>query len=131
MKKFYLLLTGALLTTLSVVSQRPQSTDNDPKLIFTQDFEPSSEGLSAEDAWAEWQATPVDTIKELYYYNRTGSGNVNKVDIYDGTSDWNLGVLRTDSTTVGYEAGSGIILLNGVVVTNRRLQQRRSSQLPS
>ena len=120
MKKFYLLLTGALLTTLSVVSQRPQSTDNDPKLIFTQDFEPSSEGLSAEDAWAEWQATPVDTIKELYYYNRTGSGNVNKVDIYDGTSDWNLGVLRTDSTTVGYEAGSGIILLNGVVVTNHK-----------
>ena len=121
MKKFYLLLTGALLATLPVVSQqRPKATDNDPKLIFTQNFEPSSEGLSAEEAWAEWQTTPVDTITELYYYNRTGSGSASKVDIYDGSSDWNLGVLRTDSTTEGYEPGSGIILLNGVVVTNNK-----------
>ena len=107
--------------SLPVMSQqKPAATENDPKVIFVQDFEPSSSGLSAEDAWQEWQATPVDTIRELYYYNRIATGTVSNANIYDGSDDWNIAFVRTDSTTEGYEPGSGIILKNGVVVTNNK-----------
>ena len=107
--------------SLPVMSQqKPAATENDAKVIFVQDFEPSSSGLSAEDAWQEWQTTPVDTIRELYYYNRIATGTVSNANIYDGTDDWNIAFVRTDSTTEGYEPGSGIILKNGVVVTNNK-----------
>ena len=118
MKKLYLFLTGAVLASMPLMSQRPASGPDDPKLIFTQNFEPSSDELTAEQAWAEWQATPVDTIKELYYFAQTGSDNLNGKNIYDGSANWQLGVLRTDSTSVGHEPGSGIILFNGVVTTD-------------
>jgi len=122
MKKFYLFLSGTLLMSLPLMSQRPQATNDDPKIIFVQNFEPSSDELSAEDAWQEWQTTPVDTIRELYYYNLSGNSDISgsAKNIYDGSNDWKLGVLRTDSTTIGYEPGSGIILLNGVVVSNNK-----------
>ena len=112
MKKRDLLFLGLVVAAMPVVAQRPASTPQDAKVIFTQNFEPEDESLSAEEAWQQWQSQVWDTIYELNYYKRASTGNINPsqdINIYDGSEDWEIGYVRTDSI---------IPLRNGVVITD-------------
>ena len=104
-----MLFAGVLLIASQAFAQnRPASTENDPKLIFMQNFEPKDETVTADEAWSVWQATPVDTITSLIYYNKTGNSSTSGADIYSGSADWTT-IERTDSV---------IVLYNGVVTTD-------------
>ena len=110
MKKIYLLFSSAVLASLPIMAQeRPAATPDDPEVVFTQDFESDQEGLSAQEAWQQWQDEERGRITEITYYSRSGTGQVSKVDIYDGSDDWKIAGVRTDSI---------IILQNGVVPSN-------------
>lgn len=109
-------LVGTLLT-LPMFSQ-PTRTKNDPKQIFSQDFEVKQQGLTGQEAYNLWSTTPVDTIHFIEYYSRLGTGTPSSSnggkDIYDGSAQWEIFAVRTDSTTPGHEPGAGIIMYNGV-----------------
>ena len=112
MKKRDFLFLGLILAAVPVGAQRPAETPQDAKVIFTQNFEPEDETMSAEEAWDAWQAKVWDTITSLNFYNRASSGNINPsadINIYDGSDDWKIGYVRTDSI---------IPLKNGVVITD-------------
>ena len=110
MKKIYLLFSSAVLASLPIMAQeKPAATPDDPEVVFTQDFESDQEGLSAQEAWQQWQDEERGRITEITYYSRSGTGQVSKVDIYDGSDDWKIAGVRTDSI---------IILQNGVVPSN-------------
>ena len=109
-------LVGTLLT-LPMFSQ-PTRTKNDPKQIFSQNFEVKQQGLTGQEAYNLWSTTPVDTIHYIEYYSRLGTGTPSSSnggkDIYDGSAQWEIFAVRTDSTTPGHEPGAGIIMYNGV-----------------
>ena len=90
----------ALPATLS--AQGLVRNPGDPRVIFSQTFEPKDENSTAEAAWNEWKGTPVDTIRELVYYNKSGSSSVSGANIYDGSDDWKIFKVRTDSVIVMY-----------------------------
>ena len=49
MKKIYLLFSSAVLASLPIMAQeRPAATPNDPEVVFTQNFEPSEDSITAE-----------------------------------------------------------------------------------
>ncbi len=103
---------GLILAAVPVGAQRPAETPQDAKVIFTQNFEPEDETMSAEEAWDAWQAKVWDTITVLKFYNRASTGNIGASadnNIYDGSDDWKIGYVRTDSI---------IPLKNGVVITD-------------
>ena len=77
--------------------------------MFIQDFEPNQEGISAEEAWRQWQDEERGRITELTYYSLQGTGNQSSKDIYDGSDSWKIAGVRTDSI---------LILKNAVVPTN-------------
>ena len=125
MRKFYTFLAGALLLTLPVASQTgpERNPATDPKVVFHQDFE-VEDGLTAEQAYQEWSTTPVGNIKELEYYAKIGTSTASGVNIYaDKTGDYNVFAIRKDSTTTGYPAGTGIVLLNGVETTSSETER--------
>ena len=103
MRKFYLFFAGALLLSTSAFSQAKfQRYPDEAKIVFTQDFEPKDQTITADSAWRAWCGTPVDTIRELYYYARSGSSSVSGADIY--SDDWKIIGTRTDSIIVLYNA---------------------------
>lgn len=81
-----------------------QRYPDEAKIIFTQDFEPKDQTITADSAWRAWCGTPVDTISELYYYAKSGSRSVSSTDIYSGSDDWKIIGTRTDSVIVLYNA---------------------------
>jgi len=97
MRTIYLFFAGVLLASLPAVSQGLVRNPDDPRIIFRQDFEPTDQTISADSAWEAWQTTAVDTIKELYYYSKIGTSTVSSADIYDGSEDWKIFAVRTDS----------------------------------
>ena len=129
MRKFYTFLAGALLLTLPVASQTgpERNPATDPKVVFHQDFE-VEDGLTAEQAYQEWSTTPVGYIKELEYYAKIGTSTASGVNIYtDKTGDYNVFAIRKDSTTTGYPAGTGIVLLNGVETTSSETDKKNGT----
>lgn len=125
MKKRDFLFLGLILAAVPVGAQRPAETPQDAKVIFTQNFEPEDESMTADEAWEAWQAEVIDTIKELKFYKKASAGNINPsadINIYDGSEDWKIAYVRTDSTSVGADPGAGILLKNGVVITDGDLR---------
>ena len=102
MKKRDLLIAGLLLMGVPAFAQDgPEFTSQDSRMVFMQTFESD---------WETWTSTPIDTIKGVTYYNRLGDGNVSgtNVNIYDGSSDWDIYGVR-DTT---------MIIYNGVLPTD-------------
>lgn len=103
MKRFLLFGLSAFMAQSILLAQEPGEPTapvfgpEDPKVIFMQDFEPSSEGMTAEQAWEEWQQLEIDQIDELTYYKRQGSGTLSGTNIYNGSTDWEIAYVRTDS----------------------------------
>lgn len=121
MKKRDFLFLGLMVAALPVAAQRPEETPQDAKVIFTQTFEPKDESMTADEAWEAWQAEVIDTIKELKFYKKASAGNINPsadINIYDGSEDWKIGYIRTDSISADAQPGEGILLKNGVVITD-------------
>ena len=79
-----------------MAQEKPAATPDDPEVVFTQDFESDQEGLSAQEAWQQWQDEERGRITEITYYSRSGTGQVSKVDIYDGSDDWKIAGVRTE-----------------------------------
>lgn len=118
-----MLFAGALLATLPALSQ-PTRTPDDARIIFHQDFE-ATEGLTDEESYIEWSTTPIDTIRELEYYAKLGTSTPrgSTGDIYDGSPDWEIFAVRTDSVSSEHPEASygvGIVLFNGVAVSSNQ-----------
>jgi len=125
MRKSYLIFAGMLFLGVSVFAQSGPDL-NDPRnarLIFHQDFE-ATEGLTDEQSYIEWSRTPIDTIRELEYYSKLGTSTPRgstSGDIYDGSADWEIFAVRTDSTSSEWtptNPGDGIVIFNGVEVSS-------------
>ena len=114
MKKRDFLLMGLLLAAVPVsADDRPASQPNDAKEIFSMDFEPTQEGMTAEQAWEEWQTLVHDSITNVKYYHIRKIGD-------SGTgaySDFNDSIfyIETDKDTLIY-------MKNGVVTTDADLR---------
>ena len=119
MRKFYILLSGALLLSMQTYSQvQFERHADDPRVIFEQDFE-ATPGLTDKEAYIEWSTTPIDTILELEYYAKLGSSTPRSVDIYseENATDWSIFMVRKDSVSSEHpetSSGVGIVLFNGV-----------------
>ena len=124
MRKFYLFFAGALLSIPAVsYAQGLVRYPDDPKVIFRQTFE-VDEGLTEDQAYREWSTTPIDTIHEIEYYSKIGTSSVSsRTDIYDGSPDWEIFAVRTDSTSSEYtdvKPGEGIVMFNGADPTSSK-----------
>ena len=99
MRKLSLFLwcASTLLCTQLSAQNDTVSTDQDAKVVFVQDFEAD---------WDYWTNMVVDTISSIVYYNREGSASITGVDIYNGSWDWDIYGVRTDTL---------LLLKNGVV----------------
>ena len=95
---------------MPLVSQDLVRYPGDPKVIFNQNFE-VPDGTDPDEAWDLWCNTAVDTIKELTYFNKIATGTVSSANIYDGSKDYQVFMVRTDSI---------IPLKNGVVTSNNK-----------
>ena len=129
MRKFYLFFAGAMLLSLPASSQlKFERHPEDAKLIFHQDFE-VAEGLTTEQAYDNWAKVPIDTIREIEYYAKLGTGTPSgsSGDIYDGSADWEIFAVRTDSTSSEWtetKPGDGIIMFNGVEQTSSETEKK-------
>ena len=124
MRKFYLFFAGALLSIPAVAqTQELKRYPDDPKVIFRQTFE-VEEGLTENQAYKEWSTTPIDTIHKIEYYSKIGTSSVSsRTDIYDGSADWEIFAVRTDSTSSEYtevKPGEGIVMFNGADPTSSK-----------
>lgn len=112
---------GLLFTGVSVFAQPDLKDPRNARVIFNQTFE-VADGLNEEQAYAEWSQTPIDTIHEIEYYSRIGTGSVSSnTDIYDGSKDWEIFAVRTDSTSSDWtetNPGDGIVMFNGADPTS-------------
>ena len=120
MRKIYLL-AGLLFVGVSVFAQPDLNDPRNARVIFNQTFE-VKEGLTEEQAYAEWSQTPIDTIHEIEYYSKIGTSSVSSgTDIYDGSADWEIFAVRTDSTSSDWtetNPGDGIVMFNGADPTS-------------
>lgn len=102
---------GLLLAAVPVsADDRPASQPNDAKQIFAMDFEPTREGMTADEAWQEWQSLVHDSIKQVQYYH------ISKI----GTGDGN-GAFEDFSDSIFYleaHKDTTIYMKNGVVPTD-------------
>ena len=102
---------GLLLAAVPVsADDRPASQPNDAKQIFAMDFEPTREGMTADEAWQEWQSLVHDSIKQVQYYH------ISKI----GTGDGN-GAFSDFSDSIFYleaHKDTTIYMKNGVVPTD-------------
>ena len=115
---------GVMLLSIPASSQLVfERHPEDARLIFHQDFE-VAEGLTTEQAYDNWAKVPIDTIHELEYYSKIGTSSVSsRTDIYDGSADWEIFAVRTDSTSSEHTAvqpGDGIVMFNGVSQTSSK-----------
>ena len=122
MRKSYLIFAGMLFLGVSAFAQPNLNDPRNAKVIFHQDFE-ATEGLTDEQSYIEWSRTPIDTIKYLEYYSKLGTSTPRSTtgDIYDGSADWEIFAVRTDSTSSEWtqtNPGDGIIIFNGVEVSS-------------
>ena len=95
---------------MPLVSQDLVRYPGDPKVIFNQNFE-VPDGTDPDEAWELWCNTAVDTIKEITYFNKIATGTVSSANIYDGSKDYEVFLVRKDSI---------IPLKNGVVTSNNK-----------
>ena len=122
MRKSYLIFAGMLFLGVSAFAQPDLNDPRNAKVIFHQDFE-ATEGLTDEQSYIEWSRTPIDTIKYLEYYAKLGTSTPRSStgDIYDGSADWEIFAIRTDSTSSEWtqtNPGDGIVIFNGVEVSS-------------
>jgi len=108
MKKRDLLFAGLLFLAAPAFAQQdgPTFTDQDAKVIFSQDFEAN---------WDEWSTEVVDKIDGVWYYdisNDVQSGNKNNIKIWEDEI-WSKKIFRADTV---------IELTNGVVVTDSKTE---------
>ena len=129
MRKIYLFLAGALLC-MPAYSQyvKFERHAEDARQIFHQDFE-VAEGLTTEEAYDNWAKVPIDTIHEIEYYARLGTGTPSgdDGDIYNGSADWQIFMVRTDSTSSEHtevQPGDGIVMFNGVEQTSSKDEKK-------
>ena len=115
MKKRDLLFTGLILCSVSAFADGPTQYPDNAKVIFTQNFEGSSD-------WTEirlnpdpkrpttlftWQTEPVDSIKQITYYKRNYDGTASDnpsggTDIYaKDDKQWEVAGVR-DTTMLLY-----------------------------
>ena len=104
MKKRDLIFAGLILLAAPMSAQNgPVRTDQDSKVIFSQDFEGDYDA---------WSSEVVDQINGVDYYRKTGNTNVNNTDVRtnaDWNSVWTEGFLHRDTL---------IYLYNGVMPTD-------------
>ena len=122
MRKSYLIFAGMLFLGVSAFAQPDLNDPRNAKVIFHQDFE-ATEGLTDEQSYIEWSRTPIDTIRYLEYYAKLGTSTPRSStgDIYDGSADWEIFAIRTDSTSSEWtqtNPGDGIVIFNGVEVSS-------------
>ena len=122
MRKSYLIFAGMLFLGVSAFAQPDLNDPRNAKVIFHQDFE-ATPGLTDEQSYIEWSRTPIDTITYLEYYSKLGTSTPRSStgDIYDGSADWEIFAVRTDSTSSEWtqtNPGDGIIIFNGVEVSS-------------
>lgn len=102
---------GLLLAAVPVsAGDRPASQPNDAKEIFSMDFEPTREGMTADEAWQEWQSVVHDSITNVQFYHirKIGTGDGNGA--YSDFSD-TIFYIEADKDTLIY-------MKNGVVPTD-------------
>lgn len=105
---------GLLLAAVPVsADDRPASQPNDAKEIFSMDFEPTQEGMTAEQAWEEWQTLVHDSITNVKYYHIRKIGD-SGTGAYSDFSD-SIFYIETDKDTLIY-------MKNGVVTTDADLR---------
>ena len=117
-----MIFAGMLFLGVSAFAQPDLNDPRNAKVIFHQDFE-ATEGLTDEQSYIEWSRTPIDTIKYLEYYAKLGTSTPRSStgDIYDGSADWEIFAIRTDSTSSEWtqtNPGDGIVIFNGVEVSS-------------
>lgn len=114
-------MAGLLFVGVSVFAQPDLNDPKNARVIFHQDFE-VKDGTTEDQAYAEWSQTPIDTIHEIEYYSKIGTSSVSSgTDIYDGSADWEIFAVRTDSTSSEWtetNPGDGIIMFNGADPTS-------------
>ena len=114
MKKRDFLLMGLLLAAVPVsADDRPASQPNDAKEIFSMDFEPTQEGMTAEQAWEEWQTLVHDSITNVKYYHIRKIGD-SGTGAFSDFSD-SIFYIEADKDTLIY-------MKNGVVTTDADLR---------
>lgn len=117
-------MAGALLFSMPAFSQlKFERHAEDARQIFHQDFE-VADGLTAQEAYDAWAKTPIDTIHEIEYYSKIGTSSLgSRTDIYDGSADWEIFAVRTDSTSSEWtktNPGDGIVMFNGADPTSSK-----------
>lgn len=101
---------GLLLAAVPVsADDRPASQPNDAKEIFSMDFEPTQEGMTAEQAWEEWQTLVHDSITNVKYYHIRKIGD-SGTGAFSDFSD-SIFYIEADKDTLIY-------MKNGVVTTD-------------
>ena len=105
---------------------KPIRYDDEPKVVYLQNFEEQpqwhairlSEDPNRPTTFYTWQSSPIDSITKISYYKRndpndTSSSLSSEVDIYDGSSQWDIagirdtviylydGIMRTDAAWPG------------------------------
>ena len=101
MKQRDLLFAGLLLLGAPAFAQDgPTRTNQDAKVIFSQDFEAD---------WEAWSSDSIDVIDVLEYYNHPGIHNGTDMTPWSQRDQWQRGLFRTDSV---------IILKNGILPTD-------------
>ena len=105
---------------------KPIRYDDEPKVVYLQNFEEQpqwhairlSEDPNRPTTFYTWQSSPIDSITKISYYKRndpndTSSSLFSEVDIYDGSSQWDIagirdtviylydGIMRTDAAWPG------------------------------
>lgn len=105
---------GLLLAAVPVsADDRPASQPNDAKEIFSMDFEPTHEGMTAEQAWEEWQTLVHDSITNVKYYHIRKIGD-SGTGAFSDFSD-SIFYIEADKDTLIY-------MKNGVVTTDADLR---------
>ena len=121
MKQRLLLISALLLIGVSALAQPDLGDSRSAEMIFLNEFE-VLDGLSPQQAYNAWAKTPIDTIHEIEYYSRLGTGSIPVgTDIYGGSTNWEIFAVRTDSTSsewTNVNPGDGIIMFNGVYPTS-------------
>jgi hypothetical protein len=102
MRKFYLLIAGAVLS-LPLLAQTEPTFDpqTDPKVIYEQTFESD---------WDAWSSTPVDTINGVDYFLNGKYNPGSNIKIWEN-KDYQTGFIHRDTV---------INLFNGVMLSDNK-----------
>ena len=90
----------------------PVRYKDDAKAIFMQDFESASKVFNTMQLNMDpnrpttlytWLTQPVDSITEIKYYKRINTDSPSGKNIYDGSDEWKIAGVRTDSIIYMYD----------------------------